>query len=32
VLRLGADAQVLEPSELVAHLKKTIRAMAGLYA
>jgi predicted DNA-binding transcriptional regulator YafY len=32
LLRLGADAQVLEPPELVAHMGKTIRAMARLYA
>ncbi|WP_328612441.1 WYL domain-containing protein [Amycolatopsis sp. NBC_00355] len=31
LLRLGADAQVLEPPELVAHMEKTIRAMARLY-
>jgi predicted DNA-binding transcriptional regulator YafY len=31
LLRLGADAQVLAPPELVAHMGKTIRAMARLY-
>jgi hypothetical protein len=31
VLRLGADAQVLAPPELVTHLGTTIRAMARLY-
>jgi predicted DNA-binding transcriptional regulator YafY len=31
LLRLGADAQVLEPPELVAHMGNTIRAMARLY-
>ncbi|UOZ07631.1 YafY family protein [Amycolatopsis sp. WQ 127309] len=31
LLRLGADAQVLEPAELVAHMGNTIRAMARLY-
>ncbi|WP_328644751.1 WYL domain-containing protein [Amycolatopsis sp. NBC_00348] len=31
LLRLGADAQVLEPAELVAHMGRTIRAMARLY-
>jgi predicted DNA-binding transcriptional regulator YafY len=31
LLRLGADAQVVAPAELVAHMGKTIRAMARLY-
>jgi predicted DNA-binding transcriptional regulator YafY len=31
LLRLGADAQVLAPAELVAHMGTTIRAMARLY-
>ncbi|MEV6874811.1 WYL domain-containing protein [Amycolatopsis sp. NPDC051128] len=31
LLRLGADAQVLAPAELAAHLAETIRAMARLY-
>ncbi len=31
LLRLGADAQALAPPELVAHLGKTIAAMARLY-
>jgi predicted DNA-binding transcriptional regulator YafY len=31
LLRLGADAQVLAPPELVAHMGKTIQAMARLY-
>jgi predicted DNA-binding transcriptional regulator YafY len=31
LLRLGADAQVLAPPELVAHMGNTIRAMARLY-
>ncbi|MFG1646063.1 helix-turn-helix transcriptional regulator [Amycolatopsis sp. NPDC049252] len=31
LLRLGADAQVLAPPELVAHMGRTIRAMARLY-
>lgn len=31
LLRLGADAQVLAPAELVTYLGKTIRAMARLY-
>ncbi|GHG35980.1 MULTISPECIES: helix-turn-helix transcriptional regulator [Amycolatopsis] len=31
LLRLGADAQALAPAELVAHMGKTIRAMARLY-
>lgn len=31
LLRLGADAQVLAPPELVAHMGTTIRAMARLY-
>jgi predicted DNA-binding transcriptional regulator YafY len=32
LLRLGADAQVLAPAELVAHIAETLRAMVGLYA
>ncbi|WP_318306206.1 helix-turn-helix transcriptional regulator [Amycolatopsis solani] len=32
LLRLGADAQVLSPPELVAHMGKTVAAMARLYA
>jgi predicted DNA-binding transcriptional regulator YafY len=31
LLRLGADAQVVAPAELVAHMGKMIRAMARLY-
>jgi predicted DNA-binding transcriptional regulator YafY len=31
LLRLGAEAQVIAPAELVAHMGKTIRAMARLY-
>ncbi|WP_435869973.1 hypothetical protein [Amycolatopsis mediterranei] len=31
LLRLGADAQVPAPAELVAHMGKTIREMALLY-
>ncbi|MFC3452988.1 WYL domain-containing protein [Amycolatopsis speibonae] len=31
LLRLGIDAQALEPAALVAHLTETVRAMAGLY-
>ncbi|MEV6827235.1 WYL domain-containing protein [Amycolatopsis sp. NPDC051102] len=31
LLRLGADAQVLAPAELVAHMGSTIRAMVRLY-
>ncbi|GLY34921.1 transcriptional regulator [Amycolatopsis sp. NBRC 101858] len=31
LLRLGTGAQVLEPPELVAHMGRTIRAMARLY-
>ncbi|UOX88622.1 WYL domain-containing protein [Amycolatopsis sp. FBCC-B4732] len=32
LLRLGADAQVLAPPELVAHMGKTVAALARLYA
>jgi predicted DNA-binding transcriptional regulator YafY len=32
LLRLGADAQVLAPAELVAHMTGTIQAMTRLYA
>ncbi|MFC9258100.1 helix-turn-helix transcriptional regulator [Amycolatopsis thailandensis] len=31
LLKLGVDAQALEPAALVAHLTATVRAMAGLY-
>ncbi len=31
LLRLGLDAQALEPAELVAHLTGTVHAMAALY-
>ncbi|WP_037317113.1 helix-turn-helix transcriptional regulator [Amycolatopsis orientalis] len=31
LLKLGLDAQALEPAELVAHLTETVRAMATLY-